>query len=389
VKHNETVGVCYGINITIVKVIAFGSSAMLLSTGGFFWAAYQRSIVWTEFGVLLSCLLLSLVVVGGQGNPIGVVLGATVIGTSQELLRRILTSCGLPQNIRYLVFAIALVLFVHLRHRGILPDRPKWRLHGMRKPLRQEGRTPSPNAAPSSRRSLLKVEEVHKAFGGLHALKGVSLDIAVRECIALIGPNGSGKSTLLNLICGLIKPDKGTIHFDAVRIDRMATHKIARLGVRRSFQDLSVFDDLDVQDNICTTASGASLSDVDAVVGRFRLPAKTERCESLSYGAKKSLDLARMFVQTEGLRLVMLDEPTAGLTQTEASDIVRSLSDIRAEGEMAMVIVSHDLMFLEALNVDRVVVMDAGSVFRVGDFHSIRADSEVVRLFWVFNYLTK
>lgn len=81
-KHSETLAQNFGINVTATKVLGFGLSAMLLAAGGFFWACYQRAIVWSEFGILLSCLLLSLVIVGGEGNPRGVILGAAVIGMS-------------------------------------------------------------------------------------------------------------------------------------------------------------------------------------------------------------------------------------------------------------------------------------------------------------------
>jgi len=126
VKYSEVVGQTLGINTLGVKLVAFGLSASLLATGGYLWAAYQRSIVWTEFGVFLSFMLVSLLVVGGIGNPRGVVLGAVLIGSSLEITRRFLIATGLPQNARYLIFACVLVACVHLWPTGILPDRPFW-----------------------------------------------------------------------------------------------------------------------------------------------------------------------------------------------------------------------------------------------------------------------
>lgn len=382
VKHSEKIGLLFGINITVVKVFGFGFSAMLLSIGGFFWASYQRSIVWTEFSVLLSCLLLSLVVVGGQGNPIGVMLGATAIGTAQEILRRILTAYGFPQNIRYLIFALALVVFVHFRYRGILPDRPRWKISSHRWLPDPKKKLAVLLQAPSNARCLLKIENVMKSFGGLRALDGVSLEVQTGECVALIGPNGSGKTTLLNVISGLLRTDKGRIYCAGLQIDKLSAYCIARLGVRRSFQDLSVFDDITIQDNICITTANVHAFELEEVITRFQLPSKEVLCDSLSYGTKKLLDLARIFVRPADLQLIVLDEPTAGLTQAEAKNVVQRLFSIRSEYKIAMIIVSHDLLFLEALNVDRVVVMNAGRIFKTGDFESVRNDKNVNCLFW-------
>jgi branched-chain amino acid transport system permease protein len=383
VRESETVAKSYGINVTAVKIIGFGLSAMMLAAGGFFWASYQRSIVWTEFGVLLSCLLLSLVIVGGEGRPAGVIFGAALVGTSQELLRRFLTNHGLPQNVCFLIFACGLVIFVHFRPGGILPDCPRWL--GTRKKsdqtLMQE--TEPSGAFQPSAGFLLEVDDVAKRFDGVVAVDGLSLKIKHGECLAIIGPNGSGKSTLLNLITGLMRVDEGTIFFNGQRIDRLAAHRIAQHGIRRSFQEVSVFDDLTVEDNAYLTAGRTcSISTVINALQAFGLREPKRKTNELSYGFKKALDLARVSVEHTKIRLVFLDEPTAGLTQEESARVVSSLLNLRCQTGMAMVVVSHDIKFLDALKVDRVLVLDAGKLFREGGFAEIRADKDVTRLFW-------
>ena len=136
-------------------------------------------------------MLLSLLIVGGVGSPRGAVVGAAVVGTSLELLRRLLTAYGLPQDIRFLVFALALVLFVHLRPRGLFPDYPAW--------LTREGDPDLPATTTGARSAplspgatLLDLEQVTRTFGGVVALDQLSLRVRPRECLALIGPNGSG-----------------------------------------------------------------------------------------------------------------------------------------------------------------------------------------------------
>jgi len=381
IKHSETVGQVYGINIYAVKLAAFGISASILAAGGFFWTIYQRSIIWTEFNVLLSCLLLSLLVVGGMGNPKGVVLGAAIIGSLSELIRRFLTSAGLPQNIRFLIFSLALVSFILLKPSGLVPDRPSW-LPRLRRRLDPQRHPVSVDRNVSTTGAVLEVRQVVKSFGGVRALDGFSLTVEEGTCVALIGPNGSGKTTLLNLINGLIRAEGGTILLRGKRIDTLAPFRIARLGIGRSFQDLSVCEELTAEDNVYLTAGGILPAQVDGVLRQFGISDGHVNCASLPYGAKKSLDLARVFVDPTRWSLVLLDEPTAGLTQFEAMDVVRSLAALRKQEKLSMVVVSHDSMFLEALGVDRVVVIHRGLVYKAGSFSTIRNDKDVQRLFW-------
>jgi len=384
IKQSETVGRVYGINIFAIKLIAFGLSAAFLATGGFFWASYQRSIVWNEFGIVLSFMLVAIVVVGGLGNPKGVVFGAVLVGCSLEIIRRLLTLWGLPQETRFLIFSVALILVVHLRSKGIVTDQPKW-LNGLRsdhvssivateKPVRISADTQSGY--------LLEINNIAKSYGGVIALDGLSFHVAAGECLALIGPNGSGKTTLLNCICGLTRPDRGEIFLHGNSISKMATHRRARAGIGRSFQDISVFEDVTVRDNVYLTSQKATYEQIDRVLRRFGLNNGDSLTDSLSYGSKKALDLARLLVEPERLEILLLDEPTAGLTQHEARDVVNSLSELRQTSGLAAIIVSHDVMFLEALNVDRVIVLNRGKLFKDGKFVDLRQDSEVRTLFW-------
>lgn len=383
VKHDEVIGQTRGINILVVKLIAFGMSAALLSTGGYFWAVYQRSIVWTEFGVLLSCLLLVPLIVGGIGNPTGVVVGGMVIGISLEMIRRFLTWFGIPQNGRFLFFACVVIVCVHRWPNGLLPDHPGW---FRRVRSRAAKSTPASSRATvgqsCSTQPLLEVQDVEKSFGGVVALDGVSLCVNERECVALIGSNGSGKTTLLNLMSGLVRPDRGQVHLCRTRIDRMPAFRIARLGIGRSFQELSVFHDIDVGDNLYVPTTIASPNDVLRSLQWFGLSNPDGDTAALSYGEKKALDLARLFVRPEAIRVALLDEPTAGLSQREAHEVVRSLRHLRETYPIAMVVVSHDVMFLESLEVDRVAVLHQGRLFREGTFHEVRNDADVRCLFW-------
>lgn len=381
IKHDEVVARAYGIQVLRVKLLAFGCSAAFLGVSGFFWAGYQRSIVWAEFGVVLSCLLISAVVVGGVGNPRGVVLGGLITGVSLELIRRFLTAAHLPQNIRFLVFAVALVAFVHLRPEGLIPDRPRWfarRRSPSTPPLRaraaqEEGRGVSP---------ILSVQGVQKHYGGIVALAGVDLSVDVGEMIGVVGPNGAGKTTLLNCISGFVRPDRGTVCLAGRRIDRASPHTIARAGLGRSFQEVSVFEDISIGDNVLLPAGDGCEADVRDSLARFGFRDPDVSTGACSYGEKKALDLARLLLSPSRWRILLLDEPTAGLTQREARALAGILREIRDQARLALVVVSHDILFLEALGVSRLVVMERGRVFREGTFSAIRSDPEVRTLFW-------
>lgn len=382
VKHSEDVGQVYGVNILGVKLSAFAISAGLLSLGGFFWATYQRSIIWTEFNILLSCLLLSVVIVGGVGNPDGIVLGAAIIGSSLELLRRLLTNLGLPQNIRFFIFASVLIAVVHFRQSGILPNRPTWvpRLRRMR-----HGRPANSSSATqenSETGNTLEVSGLVKSFGGIRALDDIRLSIPAGSSVALIGPNGSGKTTLLNVISGLIRADRGVIRVTGSRLNSLRPFSLAHNGVARSFQEVSVFDDLSAEDNVYVTAGAVSADQIDAALARFGIHGSKTPVAALPYGEKKALDLARLLVDPDRVRLLLLDEPTAGLNPREAMKIVESLVALRDKQRFALLVVTHDIQFLEALNVDRIVVMHQGRIFKEGPYAQIRRDPDVRKLFW-------
>lgn len=382
IKHSEVVARTYGINVLWIKLFAFGCSAGLLALGGFFWATYQRSIGWTEFGVTLSCLLLAALVVGGLGNPRGAILGGILTGVAMELIRRFLTASGLPQNIRYLLFAAGLVAFVHLRPNGLLPDHPRWfpSRGPPNRPTRWSAREQHVVAASAA--PILTAQSLVKCFGGIVALDGVNLSVRVGESVGVIGPNGAGKTTLLNCLSGFLRPEHGRVFLDGERVDRKAAHQIARAGIGRSFQDLSVFDDVTVGNNVLLPAAWATDAEVRGTLARFGLADSGQPTALCSYGEKKSLDLARLLLDPKRWRILLLDEPTAGLTQREAHALAKVLVRVQTEAMLALVIVSHDIVFLEALGVGRLVVMERGRVFKEGEYLTIRNDPEVRRLFW-------
>jgi ABC-type branched-subunit amino acid transport system ATPase component len=225
---------------------------------------------------------------------------------------------------------------------------------------------------------LLRVSGLTKHFGGVPALHDVGFSAERGRVTALIGPNGAGKTTCINCLTGILRPDRGSVMFQGQELIGRPPHQIARLGIARTFQNLRPFPGLSVLDNVlCGLSAKAGNSYVEAFIrtpslrhreralwltalealdtfglaGRASTPA-----ESLSYGEKKRLDLARAFVA--GPTLVLLDEPVAGLNPDETEHVGTLIRQMRHAG-FALILVEHDMELVMAVS-DRVVVLDGG-----------------------------
>jgi branched-chain amino acid transport system ATP-binding protein len=253
---------------------------------------------------------------------------------------------------------------------------------------------------------LLRCDGVTKAFGSTVALNRVHLEVERGEIVGLIGPNGSGKSTLINMVSGFYHPDAGTVELDGTRIDSRSPHVIRRLGISRTFQNLRLYDELSVLDNLLIaltidfmTGPADPLSIVRALlwtpgairkekVARARAMEALEqiglsghrdrRVKDLAYGAKKRLELARVTLAAP--KLMLLDEPTAGLSPSEANDILHLFQRPAREQGVAVVVVEHRLEWVLEV-CDRVVVLNAGEKIADAPPLEILENAEVRRAY--------
>ncbi len=236
---------------------------------------------------------------------------------------------------------------------------------------------------------VLHVDDVSKSFGGLHALSDIDLQIVEGKTHAIIGPNGAGKSTLLNVCVGRLKPDSGAVVFDGKILTGCPPHEINQLGVARVFQTPEIFPDLTVRDNVIIPAlakrDGAFAVDAwknlvseraigdqaEAAIEDVGLQERSlHEAGSLSRGDKRRLELAMCLVQNP--RLLLLDEPTAGMSRLDTNRTIDLMQKIKARG-MTKVIIEHDMHVVFSL-ADHVTVLAQGRIIAEGSPDQVRAD---------------
>lgn len=240
--------------------------------------------------------------------------------------------------------------------------------------------------------TVLHIDDVHKSFSGLHALSDVDLDVREGETHAIIGPNGAGKSTLLNVCVGRLKPDRGAVVFDGQVLTGKSPHEINQLGVARVFQTPEVFPDLTVLENVMVPA--LSKRDGHFSLNLFRsfggektiresaeemlenvgLQAQhTDLASAMSRGDKRRLELAMGLIQKP--RLLLLDEPTAGMARHDTNATIELLKQIKKTG-MTKVIIEHDMHVVFSL-ADRISVLAGGRIIAQGTPDEVKNNPKV------------
>ncbi len=236
--------------------------------------------------------------------------------------------------------------------------------------------------------AILELDEVVKDFGGVVAVDGFSFALRAGELHALVGPNGCGKSTCFNLITGALRPTSGRILFEGRDITGLPPYRISRLGIGRKFQVPAVFDDLTVAENLAVPRwaggrlapiSRAALACDEGVLARINLVAKRAvPAGELAHGERQWLEIGMLLASRA--RLLLLDEPTAGMTVGETHATAGLIRDIAARGETTILVIEHDIGFIRELGCP-VTVMAKGRVLRTGGYDDIRDDERVLELY--------
>jgi ABC-type branched-subunit amino acid transport system ATPase component len=250
---------------------------------------------------------------------------------------------------------------------------------------------------------LLQTDGLTMDFGGIRAVNDLSISVAPDEIVAVIGPNGSGKTTLFNLIMHLYHWTGGRILFGIPALDlaSVATHRINALGIARTFQTIRLFPKLTVVENVLVgmhsrlrggllaavirgsrakqeeRQAEAEARELLSLFGQRLLSMYDEPAEALSYANRRRLEIARALASKP--KLLLLDEPAAGMNPTETREAMDDIRRIRSMG-CSILVIEHDMTFVEGL-ADRVVAMDHGTKIAEGSFQQVRSHPEVIRAY--------
>jgi len=384
--HNERRVVLFGFDTNRLKAVAFGVSGLLAGIGGALYAPQQGLVTPQLCGFALSTDLVIWAAVGGRGRLLGPVLGALLIGA--------LTS-GLRDRFQFweITIAIVFILVVLLFPQGLIGVfAPLERWMGTRR--RRSEPIAAPDRADSAGGAQLVVEGVDVKVGEVAILNGLSLVFDGPGIFCVIGPNGAGKTSAFNMLTGELAAQAGRVLFNGRAIDRLQTHRIVRLGIGRKFQIPSVFTQLSIADNIAIalwSGRATALDELrprlrrwsspvlDALRARYLFLADAERTASqLSHGERQILELSMGLLGEP--RLLLLDEPCAGLSPQETAEVIDVIRWASERRGATIVVIEHDMSLVRKL-ADHVFVLHNGSLLAQGSVAEIQANDAVKAIY--------
>jgi branched-chain amino acid transport system ATP-binding protein len=253
------------------------------------------------------------------------------------------------------------------------------------------------SVVPPETSPLLEVRDLSRRYSGLVALSGYTLKLPAGSIHGVIGPNGAGKTTLFNLLSGMVRPTSGEIHLDGVDITHLPAYRVAQLGIARTFQNIRLFDDMTVLENVevavqrrmpgslwSTLATSRSFRERERAIrstaaellGRVGLGDRSERlARSLPYGDQRRLEIARAVAVDP--KILLLDEPNAGMNPSETADLLALIRRLRDELGITIILVAHDIPLVMNL-CERIQVLNYGLLIAEGEPATVRVDPEVV-----------
>ena len=423
IREDEVAATAMGVDRVRYKLLAFAIGAAFAGATGTFYVAKLQTATPEMFMFPVSVMILVMIVFGGIGSVWGVVVGALLLQILQswflEDLSGWLHALGRLVGVDWLqhvelassielIFGLILVLMMLYRRQGLIPATRRTRTLSLDEQTVQPAHSASPLPLPpplggegEGGGTLLQIADLTVRFGGLVALQSVEFSLPGNSVVAVIGPNGSGKSTLFNAITGLVPTDRGTIRFAGAEIGRLRPHQVLERGIARTFQNIRLFPNLSVLDNImigmharlATGPVGAVLRlpatrgeeaaareralDILSLFGNRLLPRADHPAASLSYANRRRTEIARALASQP--KLLMLDEPTAGMNPAETLELADQIGGLNRSG-LTILLIEHKLDVV-AMLADKVVVLDHGEKIAEGTPAAVRRDEEVIRAY--------
>jgi len=423
IREDEIAAAAMGVDRTKFKLLAFAIGAAFGGMTGVFYVAKLQTATPEMFGFPVSVMILVMIVFGGIGSVWGVVLGAFILQLLQSWWLEDLTSwlnafghlvgnrwlerVDLVPSIE-LIFGFILVGMMLFRRQGLIPaTRPQAALsfdqqhaevrRGGFADLKLQGLGGDVRTGATA----LEISGVSVRFGGLTALNNVDITVPNGGVVAVIGPNGSGKSTLFNVITGLVEATSGSIRFRGEEIMHLPPHRILAKGVARTFQNLRLFPNLTVMENaligqharLTTGVLGAIIQppgtrveeeaarewamEIFSIFGNRLTPRAGQMVSGLSYANRRRIEIARALASRP--RILLLDEPTAGMNPAETLELAEQIKSLNALG-LTVLLIEHKLDVVTTL-ADIVYVLDHGEVIAHGTPAEVRQNEEVLRAY--------
>jgi branched-chain amino acid transport system permease protein len=382
VRDSELAASVVGVNTYRTKVIAFTLCAVLGGLGGGLFAGGFTYISPDQFSFAESVVFLTMALLGGARSPFGAVLGTAILILLPEWLRFLKTT--------YLaVYGGAVILLMVFMPEGIwgfletLWQRlwpPAVQPVGQVAPLPLTTQVSSEDGS-----TILEVNQLSKHFGGLKAVDEVELSVHRNTVHALVGPNGSGKTTLLNVLSGIYKPTNGRLFFGGEQVTRLLPHQRAQRGIGRTFQSVRLFSGMSVLENIIVGAErpGSALAAGSTGAEQHGLAAldfvrlaelRKQTVQSLSHGHQRLAEIARALAGSP--KLLLLDEPGAGLNTVEKNELVQLLKRLKGHG-LTILVIDHDMSLVEQV-ADRITVLNFGRRIADGPPAEVLRNPEVM-----------
>jgi branched-chain amino acid transport system permease protein len=394
-REDELSSSALGINVRLVRYVAWVFSAAMMGAAGSLWSFNIIAFDPGQFSFAITFALLAMLILGGKESVLGAVVGAAIIGLVTELFSRVeqgvsVLGIELPRITGTVQFVIALLIIFALiwRPEGIvgrreiedfIPPLASWLRRSQEKSEdavpQKRTQSSETTSQESSGEFVLEGKNLAKSFSGVKALGGVDIEVKRGEILGLIGPNGSGKSTLLNLISGLTDLDSGQVLIEGLDVTGLPSHIVAQHGLARTFQNIRIFHHLLVAENVFAPPRTTSESGHLSLKQLGLLDVRFMEANTLSYGMQRRLEIARAMGTQPSV--VLLDEPAAGMNHVE-SDVL--LSDIRSLAKhhgCGVIIIDHDLRLIMRL-CDRIQVLEAGNTIAVGTPAEVSSNAAVL-----------
>jgi len=403
-RENEAAAQAVGKNLVRMKLVVFALSAGLASVAGSLLAHYIAFVSPESFTIEETILILAMVILGGMGNLWGSLAGAAILVLLPELLKFVHLPGDIADMVRQVIYGVILIVILRLRPEGLFPETMFRPPTGAVLPTVPAN---GPAAAPPVLRAegtpgevVVSAKSLVKNFGGIKAVKDLTIDLRRGEIIGLIGPNGAGKTTAFNLLSGFLRPTSGTILHRGRDLTALKPHEVVAAGLARSFQDLKLFTKLSVVENILVSLPRQPGDHPLDVYLRPGLVRRTERenvaraleiasfvgllakadeiAANLSYAEEKLLVIARLLAT--GADVLLLDEPLSGLDTGTVERICGVLRDL-ARANKAICIIEHNLEVIRGV-CDEIVFIDEGRVLTKGPPDTLMRDRELAERYF-------